>query len=52
MRNTKFNSDRKGWRECEREFRATRDREMKVSLPKLRFMEKVEDELERGDAAA
>lgn len=48
MRKPDPTSNFKPWRECEREFKAQRDPKMKVTLPKLQFLED-HDERERTD---
>jgi hypothetical protein len=44
-------STRKGWRECEREFKAKRDPAMRVTLPQLRCLEKDDERREEKRVA-
>lgn len=39
---------RQGWRDTERDFKATRDPQMKISLPQLKFLE--DDDSQRRDS--
>ncbi len=53
LRKVQGQSQRKGWRECEREFKATRDPKMRVTLPRVSILEKAESDCDRtGEAAA